>query len=374
MRIGIDARFYSTKFTGIGRYNAELIKHLALLDTENEYVIFLNNPEFENFQPPNERFKKVLAVAKHYSFSEQIGFRKKLMKENLDFVHFTHFNAPIRFKLPFVVTIHDLTLSFFPGKKMGDMMHKTGYKIVINNVVKRSKHIIAVSHNTKKDLMQYGEVADEKISVIHNGIGGEFKVLDNEKLFHAVAKKYWINKDFILYTGVWREHKNLVGLIKAFAELKKDEHFDGKLVITGREDKNYPEIKQTVHDLGLDDHVIFTGLVSEEELIALYNMAKVYVMPSFYEGFGLPVLEAMNTGTPVVSANTASLPEVVGEAGVLFDPYDCHEMAQKISLVWNDENLQKELVEKGFEQVKKFSWKKMAEETLNVYGKYKMKD
>ncbi|MBU1018848.1 MAG: glycosyltransferase family 1 protein [Patescibacteria group bacterium] len=369
MKIGIDARMYSSAFTGIGRYVYELIHNLAEIDDRNEYVIFMNNPQFEEFKSPNKRFKKVLVNAPHYSFGEQWRFLRMLKKENLDLVHFTHFNAPIFYKKPCIVTIHDLTLHFYPGKKMTSFYRRWAYKGVLRSVVSRAKTIISVSKNTKQDLVKLMNVPEERIKVIYEGVNKDFKEVLDEDLIKDVRKKYGIVREFLLYTGVWRSHKNLVNLIKAFSYMKKDEDFDGQLVITGKEDSVYVEVRAMIDELELEGNVVFTGMVPEEELPVLYSAAKVYVFPSLYEGFGLPPLEAMSCGTPVAASKVSCIPEVVGEDNaVFFDPYDPSDISDGVLKVWENEILAGELREKGLERIKNFSWRKMARETLEVYG------
>lgn len=356
MKIGIDARMYSSSFTGIGRYVYELTRLLFEMDTQNEYVLFMNEPEFSKFSPPNERVSKILVNARHYSWAEQVKFTQILRREKLDLVHFTHFNAPLFYRRPSVVTIHDLTLSFYPGKKMTSWLHRAAYHLVLESVVKRSKGVIAVSKNTKKDLIKLLKTPDEKIAVIYEAAAKEFKP-GTEKA------------DFFLYTGVWRNHKNLVNLLKAFAKLCERPDFDGKLVLTGRQDPHYPEVQQTILDLNLGERVILPGLVPEKKLLELYQKARVYVLPSFYEGFGLTPLEAMASGTPVVASNTSCIPEICGQENArFFDPHNIDEMADVMAEVWFDEELQFKLRENGLKRILDFSWERMAEETLALYN------
>ena len=368
MKIGIDARMYSSRFTGIGRYNHELIKNILKIENSNQYVIFLNKNEFPRFKIENpKKVKKVLADCKHYSWKEQTHFLKILNQEKLDLMHFTHFNAPIFYKRPFVMTIHDLTLSFFPGKKMTSIVHRLGYQITIRSNTKHTKHIIAVSKNTKKDLIDLLKIKPEKIKVTYEGTDPKFKVLPKDKL-KTVSEKYNLKKPFLLYTGVWRNHKNVVGLIQAFAQIVTEKGFDGNLVITGKKDGTYCEVTETVQKLKIEDKVKFVGLVPENDLIALYNLATIYVFPSFYEGFGLPPLEAMVCGTPVCASTSSCIPEICGkENAVFFNPYDINEMSKKIWELYQNQDLQKKLIQNGFKHIQKFSWEKMAKETLEVY-------
>lgn len=370
MRIGIDARMYSTEFTGIGRYVYELVRHLVEADEKNEYVLFMNQPEYDEFDPPSKRVEKVLVNAKHYSFAEQLRYLWILRRAKLDLMHFTHFNAPIFYRRPSVVTIHDLTLSFFPGKKMNSAFYRTAYNLVLKSSVRNAKRVIAVSENTKQDLIDITHVSPAKVEVIYEGVGEEFGPRGNKEEQEEVLKKYSITKDFLLYTGVWRGHKNLVNLIRAFALLREGtEAFDLQLVITGEEDPYYPEVKRTVKELGLEHHVIYTGMVPEKELIALYQMAKAYIFPSLYEGFGLPPLEAMRCGTPVVASKSSCIPEICGDSNAMFfDPYDPEDMANVVRRLLLDEGMQKDLRECGLKHSLKFSWEDMAEKTLKVYN------
>jgi glycosyltransferase involved in cell wall biosynthesis len=367
MKIGIDCRMYSPAFTGIGRYVLELTENLQKIDHENEYVLFFNDPEFRHYKPKSERIKKVLVNAQHYSLAEQIRFPRILKKEKLDLMHFTHFNAPIFYNRPFVTTIHDLTLTLFPGQKMTSPFHRLAYHAVIKHAVKKARKVIAVSKNTKNDLKKFLGVKKDKVEVIYEGVNPEFKETKGHRI-EIVRKKYGLIKPFLLYTGVFRSHKNLVNLIKAFNILKKSYKLDSNLVITGREDKHYPEIKNTIDELKLRDDVVLPGLVPEEDLISLYSAAEVYVFPSLYEGFGLPPLEAMKCGTPVACSHASCMPEICGNAAAYFDPEDISDMAKQIHKVYTDPHLQKQLIKNGHQQVNKYSWEKMAQETLKLYN------
>ncbi|MBU0727212.1 glycosyltransferase family 4 protein [Patescibacteria group bacterium] len=368
MRIGIDARMYGVSFTGIGRYTYELIQNLAEMDKEHEFVVFMRKDAYDSFQLPNERFKKVLADYPHYSFGEQFGFLKTVNQEKLDMMHFTHFNAPILYSSAFIVTIHDLTLSFFPGKKMTNLLQRFAYHVVVRTVTKNAKKIIAVSNHTKKDLIEALKTPEEKISVIYNGVNPKFGDVDPTPR-PDLMKKLGLSKPYFLYTGVWRDHKNLVGMIKAFYAFNKDVGNQYNLVITGPHNPTYHEIPDTVKELGIEDEVHLVGLVAEEDLFALYKNALSYVFPSFYEGFGLPPLEAMQCGTPVIASNKSATPEICGEGNALFfDPYDLEDIQKAMRLIATDPTIRQRLVDKGFERVKEFSWVKMTKKVLEMYN------
>ncbi len=374
MKIGIDARMYGFGFTGIGRYTSELVSHLARMDQENHYVLFMRKEAFDQFECPNERFEKRLADFHHYSFGEQFGFNQLLKKEKLDLMHFTHFNAPVFYRGPSIVTIHDLTLSFFPGKKMTRFWYRWAYHWVIKNVTRKAKAVIAVSENTKKDLMKVLKVPEKKIEVIYNGVNQKFG--DTEPTPRAdIMKKLGLSKPFFLYTGVWRDHKNLVGLIKAFVAFNQSVGKQYELVITGPHNPTYHEVPDTVKALEAEDQVQLVGLVSESDLYALYLNALAYVFPSFYEGFGLPPLEAMQCGTPTLVSNTSCIPEICGEGNALyFDPYNLEDMQAKMKQMVTDPTLRQRLVERGKEHVKSFSWEKMTASVLDIYRKFASSD
>lgn len=373
MRIGIDCRMYSSQFTGIGRYVFELVENLQKIDQHNHYFLFFNQPEFNNFQSGNPNFQKVLVGAKHYSLAEQTTFLKILNAHQLDLMHFTHFNAPIFYRRPSIVTIHDLTLHFFPGKKMTSFIHRLAYRATIRAAVRKAARIIAVSRSTGRDLEGLLDVPLKKIQIIYEGVNSDFKVIDNPSRLNHTLRKYHIHKPFLLYTGVWRDHKNLNGLLEAFALIRQK--LDLQLVVTGRKDSIYAdEIFDLTRKLGLQSedtsappHVIFPGLVSEDELIDLLNLAKIYVFPSFYEGFGLPPLEAMQCGTPVAASDISCIPEICADNAVYFDPHSPEDIADKVEKLFTDHELYQRLVTSGLQHVKKFSWSKMAKETHQLY-------
>jgi len=362
---------FSSSYTGIGRYTFELVTNLLEIDKINTYILFLNDKEFLDYDFKSNQVEKVFADARHYSLSEQTNFLQVLNKHNLDIMHFTHFNAPLLYNRPSVVTIHDLTLHFFPGKKMKSFAHRLGYYLTIKNIVKKAKRIITVSNHTKKDLIEVLKVNQKKIDVIYEGVSKDFNHVTDEKSIQLTKEKYKITKPFLIYTGVWRDHKNVKGLIKAFNILKKQLNQDLQLVITGKHDPIYaPEIFAITKELKLEPDIIFPGLVPEADLVNLMSSAEVFVFPSFYEGFGLPPLEAMQCQTPVAASNVSSMPEICGQNNaIFFDPYSPEDMAEKINQILKDPELRAKLVKNGLNHLQSFSWRKMAEATLATYKK-----
>jgi glycosyltransferase involved in cell wall biosynthesis len=384
MKIGIDARMLG--YSGIGRYAENLIREILQIDKKNQYVVFVQKDKegFKKFINPKSKtlnLKVIEVDAPIYSFKEQSNFLKAVNREKLDVMHFTHFNRPIFYNRPSVVTIHDLTPIYFPGKKRKSLVEQSAYRLVLKTALKKSSKIIAVSNFTKKDILKnFPFINDKKIKVIYEGINFATTVklkIKNKKQKNIIENWKLGIGNYLLYVGVWREHKNLIGLIRAFEKLKfinhKSKFLNLKLVIVGKPDPYYPEVPEAARNSSFKKDIILTGYVADEDLPALYQNAEVFVFPSFYEGFGLPPLEAMAFGCPVVSSNATSLPEVLGEAAVYFDPYNIDEMASKIAQVLSDRDLQKSLIEKGRKQVLKYSWRKMAEETVKVYNSINVK-
>ncbi len=368
MKIGIDARSYGPKgWTGVGRYTQMLIGELAK-KTDDSYDIFLAGEEYDNFKPKQGFQKKHEVKGSYYSFYEQFLLPFRFYGKGFDFVHFPHFNVPISYFGNFIVTIHDLIHLFFPGNN-GSKLKLGLYKAIIGRAVKRSKKIIAVSEATKNDIIKNFNVDPSKVVVIYESVDKEnyYKIKDRAVVESAIGK-YGIPVDskYILYTGVSRSHKNLLGLIRAFdLLLKKNPSL--KLVLTGKKDPRYPEIDIEIQKLNLEKNIIRTGFVAEEDMVCLYNGASVFAFPSFYEGFGLPPLEAQACGVPVACSKVASIPEIVGEGGLYFDPKNIEDMANKIEILISYESKRQEIIQKGYENIKRFSWEKMGRETYEVY-------
>ncbi len=367
-RIGIDARFWGSRGGfGIGVYTEELLTALRQLDTSNRYLILVRKEALASV-PLAENFEAVVVPFPHYSLAEQFFYPSLLRSLRLDLIHFTNFNTPIVGGLPpSLVTVHDLTLLFFPGKTRRSFWHRLGYRLVMEKGIQRAKKIIAVSEHTKNDLSRFLQVPAQKIRVIHEGISTRFKPVKDQALIDKVLRRFGISREYLLYVGQWRQHKNLINLIRAFALLKKATRLPHELVLAGGVDPRSLEILPLIKKLGLEKEIVLTGFVADEELPALYSGAALFVFPSLYEGFGFPPLEAMSCGCPVVASASASLPEVLDGAALFFDPTQAEEMAAKIHQVLSSFGLRRELREKGLKQAKKFSWRKTAQETLRLY-------
>ena len=381
-RVGIDARFYGPIGKGLGRYTQEIVDNIIKVDSENEYVIFLRKENFDELDFDNKNVKKVMADVKWYSIEEQIKMPWLILRERVDLMHFPHFNAPIFCPVKFVVTIHDLILTKFPTARattLGPLMYRIKnlfYKLVIWIVVARAKKIITVSRFTKNDIIEQFKIKPNKIVVTYEGVANLAKGRDSLFTSKLDDKKtllsYNINNKFLLYIGNAYPHKNLGGLIKVFMTLNK-EMPDLRLVLVGKEDYFYNRVKDYAKKYGLwaennsDPLVVFPGYIPDAQLEILFKKAIAYVFPSFYEGFGLPPLEAMAKGCPVVSSNRASMREILGDAAIYFNPEDEQEMQKQIKLIIKNEDLRDELIKKGYEQVKKYNWHECAVKTKEVY-------
>lgn len=376
MRIGIDARFFGPIGKGLGRYTQKLIENLEKVDDTNEYFIFLKAENFDEYEPKNKNFKKVLADYRWYTFAEQIRFPRLLKKYKLDLMHFPHFNVPLLYFGKFIVTIHDLILIHFPTAKsstLGPIFYWIkffAYKIVIKMAIFRSQKIITVSNFTKNDVLKnYPKTRREKIRVTYES-AEDFCLLTPHNKCDEILSRYGIIKPYIIYVGNAYPHKNLEKLILAFKEVRKIEK-DLKLVLVGKEDYFYRRLKKFSRDCGAKG-IIFSDFVPDHELDALFRSSMFFIWPTLYEGFGLPPLEAMSKGVPVVSSDQDCMKEILGKSAFYFDGKNLVDMAGAIIKVMNDKNLRDDLIKKGYERVSHYSWKKMARETVDLYTSAKI--
>lgn len=375
-RIGIDARMYGPLGKGLGRYTQEIVDRVVEMDPENRYVVFLSRENFDEFWPKTDRVKKIKTNIRWYGLAEQVLLPLYIRKEKLDLMHFPHFNVPLLTPVKFVVTIHDLILTKFPtvrASTLSPWLYKIKnffYKVVIKAAVKRAKRIITVSEFTKKDIVKQFRVKPDKIRVTYEGVADLAKSKDSSfvsKLNDTdTLLSYNIDSDFLLYVGNAYPHKNLEGLVEAFADFYRN-NYGTILVLVGKEDYFYKRLKDSIQEKHPDLPIIFPGYIPDEKLEILYQRAMAYVFPSFYEGFGLPPLEAMAKGCPVLSSNRSSMPEVLEEAALYFDPADRADMVEKLKRIVRDSDLRKELVKKGRKQASQYSWRECAKQTLEIY-------
>jgi len=374
MRIAIDARWVSSQLDGIGRYTLNLIFALASIDEENEYIIYLRSEHIADALyrrlGEQENFQLRIPHVPPLSLRDQVLFPIIICQDKPDLIHFPSFAYPYLLTgIQKLVTIHDLTPLAFPHlfRKTKKGRIAPLYRVMVTLATRRAQYIIAVSQSTKNDLCRLLNIAEDKVVVIYNGVEDRFHTRDARAITY-VRKKYEFPAKFILHVGRYDPAKNVLTLIEAFDLLKKQSEMeDVKLVMVGAKTLQYPEIKAVVDNRGLNRDVIFTGYLDDEDLPSVYRAAMVLVLPSIYEGFGLPALEAMACGTPVITSNTSSLPEVVGEAGIMVEPRDVHALAEAMELVLMDKHLRSELRARGLERARQFTWEKAARETLKAY-------
>lgn len=380
MKIGIDARFYGPRGKGLGRYTTELIRSLEMIDTENDYVVFLRRENFDQYEPKNSRFRKVLADFRWYSLEEQIGFARALFRERCDLVHFPHFNVPLLYRRPFVVTVHDLILLRFPTLRattLSPLLYRLkflAYRAVIRNALFHSRKIITVSEYTKRDILNRYSIRAENISVTFEAAHDFCHTMSKEaacrifrrlSLLEGEERGHFrdILRPYALYVGNAYPHKNLEALLSAFENFPDEE---ARLVLVGGDDYFSRRLKKLAREKRMKT-VIFAGAVSDDVLDLLYRYARVSVFPSLYEGFGLPPLEAMAEGSPVIASSSAAFPEVLGDAALFFNPQEETALREALLALWNDESLRAKLREKGYRQSRRFSWETLGKETLSLY-------
>lgn len=376
MIVGFDARFYGSA-GGLARYSQQLLNQLAKIDTTNQYVVFLGKASVNEFKTNNTNFKKVLVNARWYTLKEQLIMPIKIWRQKIDLMHFFHWNVPLLYRHHFVVTIHDLILLKYPSKKATTLspfffwLKYWAYKKVLRHAIYDSVKIIVPSEFVKKDILANFKVPAEKIAVIYEGVTDHrLRTTDDGPLNKNLTSKPFNHltiKPYLLYIGVAYPHKNLEGLIEAFKIFCDRYSREYHLVLAGQENYFCKQLNNLLIFQSSNLPIIFTGFIPDSQLPALYQNASLYVFPSFSEGFGLPGLEAMLYGLPVVAANNSCLPEIYGEAAYYFDPHNPEEIAAAINKVLTDKNLQESLRQKGFEQIKKYSWEKMAQETMKIY-------
>lgn len=375
MRIGIDARFFGGEHSkGLGRYTQKLIEHLLHIDQRNQYVLFMQAETMAGWKPKASNIEIVLAPYRWYSLAEQIFMPLLIRKYKLDFIHFPHFNVPLIYRGPFIVTIHDLILHRFPTERATTLdpikykLKRLAYYRVMRHAALAARHIITVSEYSKQDIIS-------EFPTVHNNISVTYEAVDSlvtaDTTIDSVAllQQHTIQKPYLLYVGNAYPYKNLEILLQVIAKLKAQKKLSFQLVLVGKEDYFYKRLKHLAWVMDVDDAVVFTGFIADQDLPILYKEALAYIFPSKYEGFGLPPLEAMHYGTPVLASHAASLPEILGDAALYFDYQSVNDIIEQILKLQTNSVLRTDLITKGTEQVKLYNWERMARATLELYEK-----
>ena len=386
MKIGVDAACWGNK-RGFGRFTRELLENLLEIDETNEYLFFIDSDTADGETIPARATKivvqtdaspiKAASADGRRSLKDLWAMSRQVLRHKVDVFFFpaVYSYFPVLNRTKIIVTIHDVIADNNPELIFPNSKSKFFWKLKQNAAVLQSDLILTVSDYSKQQIGDYFNLPNSRLRVINEGARSVFKVLPNDTAGNALSS-FGIksNEKFLLYVGGISPHKNLSVLINAFKQICDDSRFsDVKLVLVGdyKDDpffSAYPSLKKQVAELGLDDKVIFTGFISDEDLVRFYNAATLLVFPSLEEGFGLPALEAMACGTPVAASNCSSLPEVIGEAGRFFDPRDEQNMADVITEILKDDSLIDEMKKNSLKRAREFSWQKAAKDTLAIFG------
>jgi len=358
MIIGVDGNEANVeKKVGVSIYTLNLLNYFNKIANKNiSFKIFLkNNPR--NELPKENKYFKYEVVHGNFLWSQIFLPIRLYKKKDIDIFFSPAHYLPRFCSVTSIVTIHDLSYLYYPEdflkKDLFQLKNWSSYSL------KKAKKIIAVSKTTKKDIIKNYKIPDEKIEVIHNGYEKPIKYQISNIKFEK------INDPYILYVGTLQPRKNILTLIKAFEKFKNF-YPEFKLIIAGKKGWLYDKIFRLVTDLGLEGDVYFTDYVTDNQLVFLYKNAFCFVLPSFYEGFGIPLLEAMSFDCPVISSFYSSLPEIGADACLYFDPNNVFDLVEKLKLLKENKKLRKELTKKGKTRIKEFSWKKCADQTLKV--------
>jgi glycosyltransferase involved in cell wall biosynthesis len=363
-RIGIDAR--KVQDFGIGTYIRNLVEGLAELDHENEYVLLTGPQGREALTDLPDNFRVLIERSPVYSMRELVVLSWRLARLRLDLYHSTHYVLPLYVPSKVVVTIHDIIHLLYP-QFLPNRLAFVYAQRMMRRSLNRADGVIAVSENTRSDLMEYFSLGDSSIRVIYNGVDETFRTRLSEEDLDRWLRQLDVRRPYLLFVGNPKPHKNLDRVIQAYAKALEQTEFDGPLVCVGDRTAAQFKLRQRAEQLGIGDRVRLLGHVAQEALPALYQGAALFLYPTLYEGFGLPVVEAMASGTPVLTSNTSALKEVAGGCAHLVDPLDTDRMAKAIARLMGDHEYRAGLAEKGLDRSRDFRWRLTAEKTRELY-------
>lgn len=377
MRIAIDYTAATHQGAGIGNYVRNLVDAMLAQDHANEYILLTSGrPTRERPFPEaeNVRGRSIIIPDRYLNifwYRWRLPLYANFFTGQVDIYHGPDFVLPpISGRVRKIVTVHDLAFVEHPEYSVPALA--AYLRKVVPEALAAADVVVAVSHDTGQALINHFKTPREKITIVPNGIRSHFRRITNPMLLEATRHKFGLKSPLVLGVGTLQPRKNHLGLVKAFHRamgMASKQPRPAMLAIVGGQGWLYEETFQAVEDLKLQKKVRFLGSVSDLDLILLYSLADVFVFPSFYEGFGVPPLEAMACGTPVITSNTSSLPEVVGDAAILIDPHNIGELASAITCVLEDKALQEDLRQKGYERVQRFSWPQSARKMLSIYQK-----
>jgi glycosyltransferase involved in cell wall biosynthesis len=382
LRIGVNALFLQRPLTGMGQHLFHLLKGLDEYDDQNTYVLL--SPRFKHssvsrFPQLSDRFqnKEVVSALRRFGENfeslwwEQVGMVRACHREKIELLHCPYFAAPYFLPARTVVTVHDVITLVMPEYRV--RRESRMYSSLVAFTVRRADAIITVSDYSKRDIMRTLQIPEDRIHVIGNAVDSSYRPISDGRMVESVRERYGIGPKYILYFGGFDVRKNVGRLLEAYAALPHSTREEYQLVIAGRlpfvGHPLYPDPRPRIKELGLEDQVVVTGQIREQDKAPLYSAATLYVFPSLYEGFGMPVLEAMACGATVITSNLSALPEVAGDAACLVDPYDTQAISQAIGELLENETMRSELRERALARAQHFSWKRVAQQTLDVYSK-----
>ena len=380
MKIGIEGqRLFRKKKHGMDMVALELIKNLQIIDHKNEYFIFVKPDEDDTVLKETSNFKIIQLDGGSYPIWEQIALPKAAKKYGCEILHCTSNTAPIFTDIPLITILHDiiymessytkiLTGSATSYQKFGNVYRK----LIVPRVVKNSDKIVTVSHFEKNRIAEFFDMTgDNRLTAIYNGVSTHFKPVTNETELKRVKEKYHLPNNFFFFLGNTDPKKNTKGTLKAFSNFLKQSKSDYKLVMLDYDTNELEKLLDEIGDKQLINHIVLTGYVINTDLPAIYSLSKIFLYPSLRESFGIPMLEAMGCGVPVITSNTSSMPEVSGDAAHIINPYNPEEITQGIIKILADKEYYNELSKKGIERNKLFSWKNMAKQVLVLYNEIK---
>ena len=371
MKIGVNLLPFRRRLAGVGRYAKNVIENLAEIDGQNLYYLFVTEESRRHFQIQRENFRQVLCpFAPKFRLLrilwEQLILPWQLLYFRIDLLFTPSVAIPLWVPCKTVTTIHDM-IPFHQGIRKYPKVRAAYMRWATRRAAKRSDLVLTVSEHSRQELIQFCQLSGEKILVAPDGVDEKYSRVDSKGPLSRCRTKYKLPDRFILFVGTLEPGKNILKLVEAFRRLKSQCSIPHKLVIVGPQGWGTKAILKTIENSALKDEIRITGFIPEEDLPFVYNAADLFVFPSLYEGFGLPPLEAMACGTPVVASNVPALPEVVGEAALLVDPYDIDELVSAMERILRDRQLRERLASKGMERARGFSWKKTAEIVLGAF-------
>ena len=376
MKIGIEAqRIFRQKKHGMDMVALELIRNLQLIDKENEYVLFIKPDVDDSVIGETANFKIIRLKGGFYPFWEQIALPKAAKKYGCQLLHCTSNTAPICTSIPLVVTLHDIIYMESSYAKImrgtGTLYQKFGNayrKMFVPRIIRKSDKIITVSHFEKNRIGQFfGMAGDQRLTAVYNGVSEHFKPVADQQVLQRVKDKYHLPDHFFFFLGNTDPKKNTKGALKAFSDFLKQTGSNAKLVMLDYDLQELQALLIEIGDKELINKIVLTGYVVNTDLPAIYCQSELFLYPSLRESFGIPMLEAMACGVPVITSNTSSMPEVAGDAALLIDPFKPDEITKAMIQIVSDVNLKEDLISRGIVQAAKFSWKAMAQDVLGIY-------